>query len=300
MTASGDLRRQVYPAVLLRSDRVSRAFGGLTAVDDVTMRVGPGEIVGLLGANGAGKTTLIRMLLGLIATTAGDVELLGGPPDLERRRSLGYVPQGLGLYGDLTVRENLAFSSQAYGTEAPELPAALAPVAGRLVAELSLGLQRQLAFLAALAHDPEVLVLDEPTSGVDALARAALWDTIHEQAEKGVGVLVTTHNMAEAEQCDRLLLMSQARLVGQGSEADIIGSTTAVAVRTEDWARAFAVLNEAGQPVMLAGRDVRVADADADQVRAVLAGAGVSADVVGVPATIEERMMVLARAPARS
>jgi ABC-2 type transport system ATP-binding protein/ribosome-dependent ATPase len=142
-----------------------------------------------------------------------------------------------------------------------------------------------------------VLVLDEPTSGVDALARAALWDTIHEQAEKGVGVLVTTHNMQEAEQCDRLLLMSASRLVAAGSEADIIGSTTAVAVRSRDWARAFAVLNQAGQPVMLAGRDVRVADADADQVRAVLADAGVTADVVAVPATIEERMMVLARAP---
>lgn len=295
MTSSGAAAGR--PTVLLRADRVSRRFGAFTAVDDVSMRVGPGEVVGLLGANGAGKTTLIRMLLGLISTTLGDVELLGGPPDLERRRSLGYVPQGLGLYRDLTVRENLAFSSQAYGTTPPNLPEALRPVAGRLVAELPLGLQRQLAFLAALAHGPEVLVLDEPTSGVDALARAALWDTIHEQAEKGVGVLVTTHNMAEAEQCDRLFLMSAARLVAQGSEADIIGATTAVAVRTSDWARAFAVLNEAGQPVMLAGRDVRVADSDADQVRSVLAAAGLTAEVVGVPATIEERMMVLARAP---
>ena len=285
------------PEDLLRADRVSRRFGAFTAVDDVSMRVGPGEVVGLLGANGAGKTTLIRMLLGLISATAGTVELLGGPPDLERRRSLGYVPQGLGLYRDLTVRENLVFSAQAYGAAPPDLPEALRAVAGRLVAELPLGLQRQLAFLAALAHDPAVLVLDEPTTGVDALARAALWDTIHEQAEHGVGVLVTTHNMAEAEQCDRLLLMSQARLVGQGSEADIIGTTTAIAIRTDDWARAFAVLNEAGQPVMLAGRDVRVADADADQVRAVLAAAGLTAEVVGVPATIEERMMVLARAP---
>jgi ABC-2 type transport system ATP-binding protein/ribosome-dependent ATPase len=165
----------------------------------------------------------------------------------------------------------------------------------RLVADLPLGLQRQLAFLAALAHEPNVLVLDEPTSGVDALARAALWDTIHEQAEKGVGVLVTTHNMAEAEQCDRLLLMSAARLVAQGSEADIIGSTTAIAITTEHWAQAFAALNEAGQPVMLAGRDVRVADADAEQVRTVLAAAGISAHVTGVAATIEERMMVLAQ-----
>ncbi len=295
MTPEGAV--EVQPAVLLRADRVSRRFGAFTAVEDVTMRVGPGEVVGLLGANGAGKTTLIRMLLGLLAMTVGDVELLGGPPDRELRRRLGYVPQGLGLYRDLTVRENLAFTSQAYGAAPPNLPESLRQVADRLVAELPLGLQRQLAFLAALAHDPQVLVLDEPTSGVDALARAALWDTIHEQAEKGVGVLVTTHNMAEAEQCDRLLLMSQARLVAQGSEADIIGSTTAVAVRTNDWARAFAVLNEAGQPVMLAGRDVRVAGADADQVRTVLAHAGVTADVVGVPATIEERMMVLARAP---
>jgi len=285
------------PTVLLRSDRVGRTFGGFLAVDDVTMSVGPGEVVGLLGANGAGKTTLIRMLLGLIATTTGDVELLGGPPDRERRTHLGYVPQGLGLYRDLTVRENLAFSTQAYGAVQPDLPEALRAIADRLVADLPLGLQRQLAFLCALAHDPEVLVLDEPTSGVDALARAALWDTIHEQAETGVGILVTTHNMAEAEQCDRLLLMSQARLVAQGSEADIIGPPTAIAIRTNDWARAFAVLNQAGQPVMLAGRDVRVADADADQVRAVLADAGMTAEVFGVPATIEERMMVLARAP---
>jgi ABC-2 type transport system ATP-binding protein len=288
---------ETLPAVLLRADRVSRTFGAVTAVDDVTMRVGPGEVVGLLGANGAGKTTLIRMLLGLLATSMGDVELLGGPPDLELRRRLGYVPQGLGLYRDLTVAENLAFTAQAYEAIPPELSESLRPVADRLVAELPLGLQRQLAFIAALAHDPEVLVLDEPTSGVDALARAALWDTIHEQAEKGVGVLVTTHNMKEAEQCDRLLLMSQARLVAQGSEADIIGFTTAIAVRTKEWARAFAVLNEAGQPVMLAGRDVRVADADADHVRTILADAGVTAEVTGVPATIEERMMVLARAP---
>ena len=285
------------PAVLLRSDRVSRAFGGFVAVDHVTMSVGPGEVVGLLGANGAGKTTLIRMLLGLIATTTGDVELLGGPPDRERRAHLGYVPQGLGLYRDLTVRENLAFSTQAYGAVPPDLPQTLLAGADRLVADLPLGLQRQLAFLCALAHGPDVLVLDEPTSGVDALARAALWDTIHEQAETGVGVLVTTHNMQEAEQCDRLLLMSQARLVAQGNKSDIIGTTTAVAIRTDDWARAFAVLNQAGQPVMLAGRDVRVADADAGQVRAVLAAAGMTAEVFEVPATIEERMMVLARAP---
>jgi ABC-2 type transport system ATP-binding protein len=282
-------------SVLLRAGRVTRRFGAFTAVDDVSMQVQPGEVVGLLGANGAGKTTLIRMLLGLIAVTSGRVELLGGPPDRERRRRLGYVPQGLGLYGDLTVRENLSFSARAYDTAEPVLPPALAENADVLVQELPRGAQRQVAFLAALAHSPEVLVLDEPTSGVDALARAALWDTIRAQAEQGAGVLVTTHYMQEAQQCDRLLLMSNGQLVAQGSEADIVGSTTAVAVHTGDWAQAFAALNAAGAPVMLAGRAIRVANADPAELQAVLTAAGVEATLQPVPATIEERMLVLAR-----
>jgi ABC-2 type transport system ATP-binding protein len=282
-------------SILLRAEHVTRRFGSFTAVDDVSMQVQPSEVVGLLGANGAGKTTLIRMLLGLIAVTSGRVDLLGGPPDRELRRRLGYVPQGLGLYGDLTVRENLSFSARAYGTAEPVLPTALAGYAGILVRELPLGAQRQVAFLAALAHSPEVLVLDEPTSGVDALARAALWDTIRAQAERGAGVLVTTHNMQEAQQCDRLLLMSGGRLVAEGSEADIIGSTTAVAVRTGDWAQAFAALNAAGTPVMLAGRAIRVANADPAELAEVLKAAGIEASLQPVSATIEERMLVLAR-----
>ncbi len=280
---------------LVRATRVSRAFGDTLAVDDVSMDVRPGEVVGLLGANGAGKTTLIRLLLGLLPVTAGSVELLGGAPDRERRRHLGYVPQSLGLYRDLTVAENLSFTAQAYGAAPAQLTEVLRDSADVLVGDLSLGLQRQVAFLAALAHAPRVLVLDEPTSGVDPLARAALWDTIREQADRGTGVLVTTHYMQEAAQCDRLLLMSRARLVAQGSEADIVGDTTAAAVRTDDWAAAFAALNAAGEPVMLAGRDVRVADSDIDHLRAVLAAAGIGAEVVAVAATIEERMMVLAR-----
>jgi ABC-2 type transport system ATP-binding protein/ribosome-dependent ATPase len=287
-------------AVQLRARHVTRRFGSFTAVDDVSMQVQPGEVVGLLGANGAGKTTLIRMLLGLIAVTSGRVELLGGPPDRERRRRLGYVPQGLGLYGDLTVRENLSFSARAYGAAEPALPPALTGRAGLLVRELPLGAQRQVAFLAALAHSPEVLVLDEPTSGVDALARAALWDTIREQAERGAGVLVTTHYMQEAQQCDRLLLMSDGRLVAQGSESDIVGPTTAVAVHTSDWARAFAALDAAGVPVMLEGRAVRVADASPAELRPVLDDAGIQATLEPVPATIEERMLTLARAASAS
>ena len=282
-------------AVQMRAKHVTRRFGAFTAVDDVSMQVQPGEVVGLLGANGAGKTTLIRMLLGLIAVTSGSVELLGGPPDRERRR-LGYVPQGLGLYGDLTLRENLSFSARAYGAAEPVLPPALTAHADVLVRELPLGVQRQVAFLAALAHSPEVLVLDEPTSGVDVLASAALWDTIRAQAEHGAGVLVTTHYMQEAQQCDRLLLMSNGQLVAQGSEADIVGSTTAVAVHTSDWAQAFAALNAACAPVMLEGRAIRVANASPAKLQEVLNAAGIEATMQPVPATIEERMLVLGRA----
>lgn len=282
--------------VLLAADGVTRRFGEVTAVLDVSMTVAAGEVVGLLGANGAGKTTLIRMLLGLLPVTAGEVRLLGGPPDRQRRRRLGYVSQGLGLYTDLTVTENLAFVARIYGAPVPPLPPALAAHADRLVADVSLGLQRQLAFTCALLHTPDVLVLDEPTSGVDALARADLWDTIREQAAAGVGALVTTHYMQEAQQCDRLLLMSEGSLVAHGSEADIIAGTTAVEVQAEDWSAAFAALESAGEPVTLAGRSVRVADADAHGIAATLAAAGVTAHVRSVPATIEERMTVLARA----
>jgi ABC-2 type transport system ATP-binding protein/ribosome-dependent ATPase len=280
---------------VLRADAVTRRFGSLTAVDAVSMDVGRGEVVGLLGANGAGKTTLIRMLLGLVATSQGRVEVLGGAPDRAHRRRLGYVPQNLGLYTDLTVAENLAFVAGAYGVATPSLDNDLARYSDVLVGDLPLGAQRQVAFVAALSHRPEVLLLDEPTSGVDALSRALLWDTIRERSDDGVGVLVTTHYMQEAQQCDRLLLMAAGQLVAQGSVSDIVGTTTAVAVHARDWAAAFAALNAAGQPVILAGRDVRVADAAPDAVRESLARAGIEATVESVPATIEERMLVLAR-----
>jgi ABC-2 type transport system ATP-binding protein len=280
---------------VLEARSFSHDFGNFRAVDDVSMRVEAGEIVGLLGANGAGKTTLIRALLGLLPARHGRVLLLGGPPNRDARRRVGYVPQGLGLYGDLTVTENLEFVAQAYGVRPPALPDDLATHARVLVDDLALGTQRRLAFVAALLHSPEVLVLDEPSSGVDPLARAHLWDTVHDQAETGVGVLVTTHYMAEAQQCDRLLLMSGGRLVGQGSEADVVGDTTAVEVHTQHWAGAFGTLQNAGIAVTLAGRSVRAADVEPDELRRLLSDTGVDAEVIPVQATIEERMAVLAR-----
>ncbi|MEV0225006.1 ABC transporter ATP-binding protein [Streptomyces sp. NPDC050704] len=279
---------------LAEADSVTRRFGGFTAVEDVSMTVGAGEIVGLLGANGAGKTTLIRMLLGLLVPSGGVVRLFGQPPSRETRTRLGYVPQGLGLYTDLTVDENLAFAARAFGDSSDAGATTPRPGTGdRLVGGIGLGAQRRLAFDTALGHAPGLLILDEPTSGVDPLSRARLWDTIHRQAEQGIGVLVTTHYMQEAQQCDRLVLMSRGRQAAAGTEADIIGRTTAVQVVSTEWSRAFTALHAAGLPVTLAGRRVRIADAPPEQVRGVLRSEGIDGDVREVQATLEEKMIII-------
>ena len=284
-------------APLIEARHLTHRFGATVAVDDVSLQVHPGEVVGLLGANGAGKTTTIRLLLGLLKPTEGEASLMAGPPSLSTRAQLGYVPQGLGLYQDLTVGENVRFTAQAYGCTPATLSGPLGQATDRLVGSLPLGLQRQLAFVCALQHRPRALVLDEPTSGVDPLGRTRLWDTIRDQADRGVGVLVTTHYMQEARQCDRLLLMSRGAVVGVGSEADIVGDTKVVEVDADSWQRAFTTLGAAGLMITLAGTTVRVIDVDPDEVERVLAEALVSATVQAVTATIDERMTVLAYQP---
>jgi ABC-2 type transport system ATP-binding protein len=188
-----------------------------------------GEVVGLLGANGAGKTTLIRLVLGLLGADDGRVRLFGSPPSRKTRLRLGYVPQSLGLWDDLTARENLGFTRGAFGlapadgiTDDPELAAD----DDTLVRDLPLGIKRRLAFAAALSHSPELLVLDEPTSGVDPMARARLWETIREAADGGAAVLVTTHYMEEAANCDRLVVMADGRTIAAGTLAAIVGDDT--------------------------------------------------------------------------
>ena len=284
-------------AVLAETSGVTRRFGEFTAVSDVSMSVGSGEIVGLIGANGAGKTTLIRMLLGLLEASDGRVALFGLPPSRETRQRLGYVPQSLGLYADLTVTENLGFIAHAFGTAPPtDLPDELSEVRGRLVGDIGLGLQRRLAFVAALGHNPSLLVLDEPTSGVDPLARSRLWDTIHDQADRGVGVLVTTHYMQEADQCDRLVIMVAGRVAAAGTVREIIGGRTAVRVDAESWEKAFNALSEAQLPVVLSGRSVRVPDTPAGEVEHVLRRAELSTRITTVPSTLDETLITLGRA----
>jgi ABC-2 type transport system ATP-binding protein len=281
-------------APLASAEGVTRRFGELVVVDEVDLTVAGGEVVGLIGANGAGKTTLIRMLLGLLVPTAGRVRLFGEPPSRRTRSRLGYLPQSLGLYEDLTVAENLAFSAAAYGSADARLEGELAEARDTLIRDLPLGLRRRAAFAIALAHLPDLLVLDEPTSGVDPLQRARLWDTIRASAEHGAGVLVTTHHLREAEQCDRLVVLAAGRVVAAGTLAEIVGDTAAAEVRTPSWEAAFTTLDQAGLPVSLVGRTLRVPAADPAAVHRLLASAGVPAEVAQVPASFEETFVVLA------
>jgi ABC-2 type transport system ATP-binding protein len=273
-----------------------RTYGSFVAVDDADLDVRAGEIVGLLGANGAGKTTLITMVLGLLRPDSGSIAVLGSIPTRRTRTQLGYMPQGLGLYTELTVRQNVEFVAGAFGVrDIPPLPSTIEATARRQVASIGLGLQRQLAFFCALLHEPRLLVLDEPTSGVDPLTRARLWDTIHNRRDEGVGVLVTTHYMQEAEQCDRLVLMSRGRVVATGTLADLLDRHRVSQVEGGSWASSFDALSTAGLPVTLAGRSVRVAGTPPDDVRAALAAAGIEAAVRESAATLEEVMVLLDR-----
>jgi ABC-2 type transport system ATP-binding protein len=278
---------------------VTRAFGPAVAVDHVDLAVGPGEVVGLLGANGAGKTTLIRMLLGLLRASAGQVRLFGQPPSRQTRRRIGYVPQDLGLYDDLTVAENLAFAREVFGGDGADrygLPAALRPFAQVTVGALPLGVARRAAFTEALAHHPDLLILDEPTSGVDPLARARLWETIQDAAEAGAGVIVTTHYMEEAEECTRLVVMAAGQVVAEGTAAGIVGERRTVVADAGDWAAAVGLIEAAGLRAILSGTSLRVPGAAPATVRRLLADGALAARVHEEPVTLEERFFELAQA----
>ncbi len=270
---------------------VARRFGAFTAVDDVDIQVAPGEVVGLLGANGAGKTTLIRMLLGVLRPTAGSVRLFGRAPTRAERRRVGYVPQNLGLYRDLTVGENLEFRAGLFGAT----PSPYAARERRPLGQLSLGVQRQAAFEAATQHRPELLVLDEPTSSVSPLARSRLWNEIRRHSDGGAAVLVSTHYMDEAEQADRVVIMAGGRVVAEGRVPEIVGGRQVVEVAAADWPAALAAVDHEPRVVVLDGRVVRVLDDDVGNVRADLEQAGITARTRLVPASLNETLVALSR-----
>ncbi len=287
--------RSADSAPLLTAGDVTRRFGSFTAVDRVSVTVGQGEIVGLLGANGAGKTTLILMMLGLLAPSEGHIQLFGTTPSRESRRRLGYVPQGLLLYLDMTITENVSFNAAAFGTSADQIDLndELQEMSDRLVGSIELGWQRQLAFACALGHHPQLIVLDEPTAGVDPLAMARLWDAIRSEAHRGVGVLATTHYMEEVQQCDRLVLMAAEKIAAEGTLAEIIAGRTVVQVTAATWPEAFVALSDAGLEVMLAGRLIRVDAADISEVERTLHSARIDAELAVVPASLDEAMVAV-------
>lgn len=278
---------------LVEGSDIRRTYGAFAALSGVSLHVSPGEVVGLLGGNGAGKTTLMRILLGLEVPSAGSAKLFGARPELETRRRIGYVAQGLGLYAALSAVENLEFAAAVHG--APVVPASrrFAERFGKApISALPLGAQRILAYLAAAGHAPELLVLDEPTSGMDALARARLWRELRTQADTGAGILVTTHYMQEAAQCDRLVILTAGTVTAAGTVEEITRKHTSLTVESAHWERAFTLLRAAGFPVLLDGRTLRVPGVSRSDVAAALDRLTEPVHITAAEATLDEAMLL--------
>ena len=214
-------------------NELTKTFGGFKAVDAISFEVERGEIFGFLGPNGAGKSTTIRMLNGLLLPTSGQGSV--GGFDIIRqseqiKHHIGYMSQRFSLYGDLTAEENLTFFGGIYGLSATKVKerahevlslVGLLERRSELTRNLALGLRQRLALASAILHQPPILFLDEPTSGVDPISRRNFWDLIYDMADRGITILVTTHYMEEAEFCDRLVLIYQGRLIAQGTPSDL-------------------------------------------------------------------------------
>lgn len=214
-------------------DRLTKTFGTKTAVDQLTLTVPPGKIFGFLGPNGSGKSTTIRMICGILSPTSGEGHVLGynikTQPE-EIRRNIGYMSQKFSLYHDLTIEENLKFYGQIYGVEKDHLIERIKETksflqleerAHEIVDTLSGGWKQRVALGCALLHNPKLLILDEPTAGVDPVSRRIFWEILKGLAADGISILITTHYMDEAELCDLIGIIYQGRLISFGSPEEI-------------------------------------------------------------------------------
>jgi ABC-2 type transport system ATP-binding protein len=288
---------------------LTRRFGRVLAVDSVNLDIPRAQIYGFLGPNGSGKSTTIRMLCGLLQPSAGSVRVLGHemPEDAERLRPrLGYMTQKFSLWDDLTVRENLQFMAQAFGLDGGARQARidevsdefrLRPLQQQRAGTLSGGQRQRLALAAATLHQPELLLLDEPTSAVDPQSRRDFWESLFALVARGVTILVSTHYMDEAERCHELAILAEGRLVAQGPPKQLMRDIPAavVEIETDDTVAARRALqaDTAVRSVAQLGTRLHVlldpAAADpAARCAAGLRAAGVAAQVAVVSASLED------------
>lgn len=212
--------------------------GGVTVLDDLTFEIPTGQVTGLLGPSGCGKTTLMRSIVGVQRISAGTVTVFGEPAGSAPLRSrIGYVTQAPSVYDDLTVAENLAFFASVLGVPAARVQTCirlvdLADFSGRVAAQLSGGQRSRVSLAVALLAEPQLIVLDEPTVGLDPVLRKDLWETFHRLADAGAAVFVSSHVMDEATRCDRLLLMREGRVIADDSPTGLLARTGAPDIET--------------------------------------------------------------------
>ena len=220
---------------ILQIEHLGKRFDKHDVLCDVSLSVEKGSVYGLLGPNGAGKTTLLRIVMGLLAPTSGTVRLLGDlePGDSAARQQLGYMPQQLALYQGLSTRENLSFFGRLYGLTDDVIQERAAELidlvdlelhADHIVGELSGGLARRAMLASALIHEPRLLILDEPTAGVDPVLRVRFWKWFRKLVDGGTTIIITTHHIAEARDCEAVVFMREGRIVQSGSPTQLMRS----------------------------------------------------------------------------